>query len=69
MASRRPHRLRAETEAETRVVVFGDSDFAANSGLGRQGNRDLFLNTVGWLSQQENLISIRPKSPTTAASR
>ena len=46
---------------ETRVVVIGDSDFVANSGLGVQGNRDLFLNTVGWLSQQENLISIRPK--------
>jgi ABC-type uncharacterized transport system involved in gliding motility auxiliary subunit len=46
---------------ETRVVVVGDSDFAANGGLGIQGNRDLFMNTVGWLSQQENLISIRPK--------
>ena len=41
--------------------MFGDSDFAANAGLGIQGNRDLFMNTVGWLSQQENLISIRPK--------
>jgi len=48
-------------KAETRVVVFGDSDFVANAGLGIQGNRDLFLNTLGWLSQQENLISIRPK--------
>ncbi len=48
-------------KAETRMVVFGDSDFVANSGLGIQGNRDLFLNTLGWLSQQENLISIRPK--------
>jgi ABC-type uncharacterized transport system involved in gliding motility auxiliary subunit len=48
---------------ETRVVVVGDSDFVANAGLGVQGNRDLFLNTIGWLSQQENLISIRPKSP------
>jgi len=46
---------------ETRVAVIGDSDFAANSGLGIQGNRDLFMNTIGWLSQQENLISIRPK--------
>jgi gliding motility-associatede transport system auxiliary component len=46
---------------ETRVAVIGDSDFAANSGLGIQGNRDLFMNVVGWLSQQENLISIRPK--------
>jgi ABC-type uncharacterized transport system involved in gliding motility auxiliary subunit len=46
---------------ETRVVAFGDSDFVANAGLGIQGNRDLFLNTLGWLSQQENLISIRPR--------
>ncbi|HMF61850.1 MAG TPA: hypothetical protein VK595_15830, partial [Vicinamibacterales bacterium] len=25
------------------------------------GNRDLFLNTINWLAQQENLISIRPR--------
>jgi ABC-type uncharacterized transport system involved in gliding motility auxiliary subunit len=49
---------------ETRVAVFGDSDFAANSSVGQIGNKDLFLNTVGWLSQQENLIAIRPKDPT-----
>jgi gliding motility-associatede transport system auxiliary component len=51
------------SKAETRVAVIGDSDFAANAGLGIQGNRDLFLNTVGWLSQQENLIAIRAKEP------
>ena len=38
---------------ETRVVVVGDSDFAANYGLGIQGNRDLFMNAVNWLAQQE----------------
>jgi ABC-type uncharacterized transport system involved in gliding motility auxiliary subunit len=48
---------------ETRVAIVGDSDFAANAGLGIQGNRDLFMNTIGWLSQQENLIAIRPKNP------
>jgi ABC-type uncharacterized transport system involved in gliding motility auxiliary subunit len=46
---------------ETRVVVYGDSDFAANVLFQAGGNRDLFMNTIGWLSQQENLISIRPK--------
>ena len=46
---------------ETRVAVIGDSDFAANGTLGVPGNRDLFMNTIGWLSQQDNLISIRPK--------
>src|SRR5438067_2044238 len=49
------------SKPETRVVVFGDSDFGTNAYLQIQGNRDLFLNAVGWLSQQENLISIRPK--------
>ena len=44
-------------------MVIGDSDFVTNSLLGVQGNRDLFLNTLNWLSQQENLISIRPKDP------
>jgi len=50
-------------KAETRVAVIGDSDFESNSVLGIQGNRDMFMNTIGWLSQQENLISIRPKEP------
>jgi ABC-type uncharacterized transport system involved in gliding motility auxiliary subunit len=49
--------------AETRIVAFGDSDFASNGALGVSGNRDLFLNTVNWLAQQENLISIRPRDP------
>src|SRR6185436_6928778 len=44
---------------ETRVVVFGDSDFVTNGYLGIPGNRDLFLNSVNWLAQQENLISIQ----------
>ena len=48
---------------ETRMVVFGDSDFAMNGFLGISGNRDLFLNAVNWLAQQENLIAIRPKDP------
>jgi ABC-type uncharacterized transport system involved in gliding motility auxiliary subunit len=46
---------------ETRFAIIGDSDFATNAVLGIAGNRDLFMNTVGWLSQQENLISIRPR--------
>jgi len=46
---------------ETRVAVIGDSDFASNAYLGGEGNRDLFMNVVGWLSQQENLISVRPR--------
>jgi ABC-type uncharacterized transport system involved in gliding motility auxiliary subunit len=50
-------------QAETRIVAFGDSDFASNGALGVAGNRDLFLNTINWLAQQENLIAIRPRDP------
>ena len=48
---------------EARIAVFGDSDFVANQWLGIPGNRDLFLNTVNWLAQQENMIAIRPRDP------
>jgi ABC-type uncharacterized transport system involved in gliding motility auxiliary subunit len=53
----------APQPAATRGVAFGDSDFASNGALGVAGNRDLFLNTVNWLAQQENLIAIRPRDP------
>jgi ABC-type uncharacterized transport system involved in gliding motility auxiliary subunit len=46
---------------ESRVVVFGDSDFASNLALGVSGNQDLFMNAVNWLAQQENLIAIHPR--------
>jgi len=51
------------SKPESRIVVFGDSDFASNAYLGIPGNRDLFVNSVNWLAQQENLISIRPRDP------
>ena len=47
---------------EARVVVIGDSDFASNQYFGQQRNGDLFLNTVSWLAEDEDLISVRPRS-------
>jgi ABC-type uncharacterized transport system involved in gliding motility auxiliary subunit len=44
-----------------RFVVVGTSSWAANSFLNFNGNRDLALNTMNWLSSDEDLISIRPK--------
>jgi ABC-type uncharacterized transport system involved in gliding motility auxiliary subunit len=46
---------------ESRLVVFGDSDFPSNAYGGIAGNPNLFANAVNWLAQQENLIAIRPK--------
>ena len=49
---------------DARLVVIGDSDFASNQWSGLQHNGDLFFNTIDWLAQDENLISIRPKEAT-----
>lgn len=49
---------------ETRLVVIGDSDFASNQAFRFQRNGDLFMNSVNWLAQDEDLISIRPKTAT-----
>jgi ABC-type uncharacterized transport system involved in gliding motility auxiliary subunit len=51
-------------DKDSRVVVLGDSDFASNQWAGLQHNGDLFFNTVDWLAQDEDLISIRPKEAT-----
>jgi ABC-type uncharacterized transport system involved in gliding motility auxiliary subunit len=52
-----------DPKKEGRVVAIGDADFASNALLGFQGNQDFFLNTVAWLAQDADLISIRPKEP------
>jgi ABC-type uncharacterized transport system involved in gliding motility auxiliary subunit len=46
-----------------RFVVVGNSGWVANGFLRFNGNRDLFLNMMNWLSSDEDLISIRPKEP------
>lgn len=43
-----------------RVVIIGDSDFAGNTFLGWGNNRDLALNTVAWLLDEEEQIGERP---------
>jgi ABC-type uncharacterized transport system involved in gliding motility auxiliary subunit len=46
-----------------RFVVTGSSGWVANNILRFNGNRDLFVNMMNWLSSDEDLISIRPKEP------
>lgn len=45
----------------TKIVIFGDSDFAKNKFFSSSDNADLFLNSVNWLADDYELISIRPK--------
>lgn len=50
-------------KVKTRLVVFGNSTFVSNPMMEVPGNSDLFLNSVAWLSQEPDLIGIRPKPP------
>jgi ABC-type uncharacterized transport system involved in gliding motility auxiliary subunit len=47
---------------ESRLVVIGNSSFAADGYFNQVTNGDVFLNSVRWLSQQEQpTLSLRPK--------
>jgi ABC-type uncharacterized transport system involved in gliding motility auxiliary subunit len=48
-----------------RFVVVGSSLWSLNSLVGSRqlGNRDLLVNSINWLTSDEDLISIRPKTP------
>ncbi|MEJ1930832.1 Gldg family protein [Nostoc sp. NIES-2111] len=51
-----------KTATESRLVVIGNSDFVTNNIFQQQLNGDVFLNSVTWLSQQDQQpLSIRPK--------
>jgi ABC-type uncharacterized transport system involved in gliding motility auxiliary subunit len=55
--------LGADAEGVGRLAVFGSVQFAENRNFeGTFFNRDLFLNAVGWLVGQSDLMSIRPRS-------
>lgn len=48
--------------AEFRVILAGDSDCFSNGYFDVQANGNFFLNIIGWLAQEENLVSIRRKT-------
>ena len=51
----------AASKGESRVVVIGNSLFAANGYFKISGNRDFAVNSVSWTAKEESRISIRPK--------
>jgi ABC-type uncharacterized transport system involved in gliding motility auxiliary subunit len=50
-----------EPERHGRLVVLGDSDFASNFFLDFLGNKDLILNTLAWVSEEEQAMAHRPE--------
>jgi len=43
-----------------RIAVFGDADMLNNNFLDQGGNRDLFVNAVNWLAEDEEILGERP---------
>ncbi len=50
------------SKPEGRIAVFGDSDFVTNRYYYLSGNGNFFLNTVNWLTEEEDLIAIQPRT-------
>ena len=52
---------------DSRVVIFGDSDFAKNGLFVQQLNGDIFLNSIDWLvgsEDEDNSFALRPQEET-----
>ena len=47
-----------------RIAVFGDADMLNNSLLDQGGNRDLFVNAINWLADDQDILGERPSRET-----
>jgi ABC-type uncharacterized transport system involved in gliding motility auxiliary subunit len=52
------------TATKGRVVVFGNSVYATDQVFDAYGNGNMFINSVDWAAEQENLINITPRAQT-----
>ncbi len=48
-------------EKKPKAVVLGGSTFLVDRYIQQQGNRDFALNSVGWLQEQKDQVTIRPR--------
>jgi hypothetical protein len=48
-------------DKKPKAVVLGGSVFLADEYIQLQGNRDFALNSVGWLQEQKDQVTIRPR--------
>ena len=49
------------TKGKARIVAYGTSQLAPTRYYAQPGKRDFFHNSVSWLAEQEDQISIRPR--------
>jgi len=52
----------ADTERtlDTRIVAVGDQDFISNDGIRVVGHWNFLLNSLAWLTENEDLVGVRP---------
>ncbi len=50
------------TSNNSRLVVFGDSDFALNAYYNDYGNGEMIVNSIDWAANAESIISLTPKN-------
>lgn len=57
------------TETKGRVVVFGNSVYATDDAFDAYGNGNIFINSVDWAAEQEDLLNITPRQSITRTLR
>jgi len=50
-----------DKDKNPKAVVLGGSTFLLDQFISQQGNRDFALNSVGWLQENKNQVTIRPR--------
>lgn len=48
-------------ETKGRVVVFGNSVYATDDAFDAYGNGNIFINSIDWAAEQEDLLNITPR--------
>jgi ABC-type uncharacterized transport system involved in gliding motility auxiliary subunit len=52
-------------DTNARLVVVGDADFATDSYFTSYGDGDFLINVIDWAAQQDDMINLTPRTPTT----
>jgi ABC-type uncharacterized transport system involved in gliding motility auxiliary subunit len=55
-----------DKDNKPKAIVIGNAQFLMDQVIGQQGNRDFALNAVGWLQEQTDMITIRPREESQA---
>lgn len=50
-----------DKDSKPKAIVIGSGAFVTNDLIGEQGNKDFILNSIGWLQEQQNMVTIRPQ--------